>query len=483
MDPQGTEDKGDQSIPDDSFPPSGQNDNRSFQLLVRGDMNKIQQKTGSQSGLGDHTTADVKSADLSMPPRAQHLSETVSELSNRVDRLADRLDLVIKRLDVQQESVPQSQRTSSVDPHEQPFYRRPGYNPYAGPEQAMRGDPKIETPNPLLDVPVVPQFGGKQRLRQKEPDSFDGSDPSQLDSFIFKMELILQGQGDSLPPSGYPDVDPRVIYAMGFLTGSAGEWVRTAFLAVPRLRIFDSWLSFSRHLRFQYDDPARARTKFNELHALKQNGMPIQLFNTKFRLLVTECGMFEMEANRFYQHALDPRLMRRLIDGQWDIGTLQKAESAALWLDSNDRAANTNPFRSGYSSSTSRQWSSTAPTAPVAETAAPAKPAAKSTPVAKTATASTKPAVASNRPVRDNRSCYNCGETGHIRPNCPQPSRINTLSREEVHAIAAEDWSMYQQEVAGQLALHGDGDDDLGNLLEMDEEDFPTSQGNGTGTA
>jgi len=92
-------------------------------------------------------------------------------------------------------------------------------------------------PPPAPPVPLAP-VESKSRIKPRNPDPFDGSNPGKFDIFIFQcsMYIVLRGQD-------FPDEASKVAFMLSYLKGSVLDWFQTAATHGSSGLMSTAWLS------------------------------------------------------------------------------------------------------------------------------------------------------------------------------------------------------------------------------------------------
>jgi len=62
----------------------------------------------------------------------------------------------------------------------------------------------------------------KNQVKPRIPDTFDGSDPGKLETFIFQCSMYL-----AIHASDFSDDEARVTFALSYLKGSPQDWFQS----------------------------------------------------------------------------------------------------------------------------------------------------------------------------------------------------------------------------------------------------------------
>lgn len=102
--------------------------------------------------------------------------------------------------------------------------------------------------------------------KPRDPDRYDGSDPSKLDDFFFHCEVIFEYY-----PDAYPDDSSKVLYAIQYLKDTAQRHFRNSF-SLPedeKPDYYRSWDAFVNEMRVNFGELDRSGNAGTQLLALK----------------------------------------------------------------------------------------------------------------------------------------------------------------------------------------------------------------------
>jgi len=116
--------------------------------------------------------------------------------------------------------------------------------------------------NALLDTPACPQ---RPRVKMRDPDPYDGVDPSKLRSFLSQCRLTFRSR-----PHDFADDQVKITYAVSWLKGTALRWYE------PNLNLHEDdlpdhalyWDAFEEALKATFGEPdpvTSATTKLDNL--------------------------------------------------------------------------------------------------------------------------------------------------------------------------------------------------------------------------
>jgi hypothetical protein len=142
------------------------------------------------------------------------------------------------------------------------------------------------------------------KAKSKEPDTFDGSDPRRLNSFIIMCNLFFRNN------PAYSDDNSKVTFALSYLRGTALDYFEPAILdsdAIPDW--FDNWSAFVSMLRTQFgplDPTAAAENDIDNL--IMSENQQIVNYNVKFNKLAVQTGWDDSILRHRYYSGLPDRI-------------------------------------------------------------------------------------------------------------------------------------------------------------------------------
>ena len=105
----------------------------------------------------------------------------------------------------------------------------------------------------------------KEKVKIRDPDPFDGTEPDKLQNFLFQCQLEFNGK-----PNTYQSDEARIYYAISFLKGSALNFFKLAVL--DKTETYDfllSWLTFENELVDNFESSYLEDEAKNSLEALR----------------------------------------------------------------------------------------------------------------------------------------------------------------------------------------------------------------------
>jgi hypothetical protein len=295
----------------------------------------------------------------------------------------------------------------------------------------------------------------KSKVKPRVPDTFDGADPSKLESFIFQCNMYLATRS-----ADFPDDEARVTFAMSYLKGSPQDWFQSEishvaseggilpewfssyshFLAElkrlfgPRDPITDAMNSLE-NLRFKDTGKANRytidfnrharKTGWNEQALLRQfyKGLPDRLKDEIARIGKPS----GLKALQDMVSTLDQRYWER----QSEINKDKKSNNSASANTSANKPTSSDKTSGSQQSNGSKQDNRQQPKKDQKKQANP--PTTPANP-GKSAIANLlgpdgklKPEERQRR--MDNKLCLRCGKGGHMVNECPTSSKSNTKGR------------------------------------------------------
>ena len=126
----------------------------------------------------------------------------------------------------------------------------------------------------------------RAKPKVKEPDTFDGSNPRKLSTFLLQCELYFRNYDD------YDEDDKRINFALTYLRGSALDWFEPTLLNPDgdedAYWLYD-WSAFVSELEENFgtiDPKAEAASELDNLK-MKENGKILQ-YNVSFNTLASK---------------------------------------------------------------------------------------------------------------------------------------------------------------------------------------------------
>jgi Domain of unknown function (DUF4939) len=203
--------------------------------------------------------------------------------------------------------------------------------------QSLRSepDPEDQTANLAEAIMLMTQelrrheVSSAKRAKAKEPDTFDGSNPRNLNNFILLCNLYFRQN-----PS-YSDDATKVTFALSYLRGTALEYFEPSILdSVKTPDWMDNWSAFIRTLRTQFGpiDPAADAEDGIDFLKMRENQKIVQ-YNVKFNRLAIRTGWDDSVLRHRYYSGLAERI-KDTMGQQGKPATLEAMKTFAHSIDS-----------------------------------------------------------------------------------------------------------------------------------------------------
>jgi hypothetical protein len=179
--------------------------------------------SGIASGSSTHARSHLRSAtgkgkatdnpqQTPTPPNADRKSSTTADPNNREDPPDDP-----DRGNPDDNNDPDD--PDDPDDHDEPQDDLPGNQDELSAGDAVR-----------LLVNALKSTGKPPKSKVREPDTFDGSTPKKLRTFLAQCRLNFEDQ-----PTSFPSKRSKVTYALSYVSGTALQWFEPAILEPPTL--------------------------------------------------------------------------------------------------------------------------------------------------------------------------------------------------------------------------------------------------------
>lgn len=157
-----------------------------------------------------------------------------------------------------------------------------------------------------------PQFGNPQaRVKTRDPDPYDSSNPSKLRAFLSQCRLTFRSH-----PNDFTNDQIKITYAVSWLKGTALRWYE------PNLELPDDelpdyamyWAAFEEALKATFGEPdpvTAATTKLDNL--LMRDHHHITRYNVEFNEYAALTGYNDHALYTRYYKGLAPRLKDALV--------------------------------------------------------------------------------------------------------------------------------------------------------------------------
>jgi len=168
-------------------------------------------------------------------------------------------------------------------------------------------------PPPAAPAPIPQGREGvpRQRVKAREPDSYDGTDPSKLRAFLSQCKLVFRSS-----PQAFANDELKIMYAVSYLKGTALRW----FEPILSLDEIDLplhayvWNAFEEELKSTFGEPdpvASATLKLDNL-SMKDNHH-IAKYNVEFNKYAALTGFNNHALYAKYYKGLAPRIKDGLV--------------------------------------------------------------------------------------------------------------------------------------------------------------------------
>lgn len=333
-------------------------------------------------------------------------------------------------------------------------------------------------------LPVVPTTKPKNNLKPSPPPNFDG-DRHKGRGFINACQAYFR-----LCPDNFPDEQTKIQWAMTFMNqGRAQKWANRIYRweAIPAnsgALHFVDWDDFRSRFRTEFFPLHSEAAATNRLEGITyfQGRRSVDDYLDDFRDLISDSGYGDPKTIVVkFRRGLNPAIadaVATMTAGRPDDLDPEAWYEAAIRIDQN-QAANA-AFRSAHVSVPQPKPLSvgtiTRPP-PVIDNRAITLPSRQSFPsrFAHTAPTPGNPVPmdidAARKHGKPPPTCYRCGKTGHIVPNCPQPMDIRTMGRDEADFLMGH-ISARMDEVNLASAELSEAEERRQGVAEDSEEDF-----------
>jgi hypothetical protein len=153
-----------------------------------------------------------------------------------------------------------------------------------------------------------------RRTRIREPDTFDGSDPKKLQSFLVQCSLNFRDR-----PEAFANDTAKVNYALSYLKGTALDWFEPTLLGLPddpdRPEWVGDYMEFVSILETNfgpYDPEGEAEADLENLRM--RDNQHITKYMVEFNRLAARVSWGDAALRRRYYDGLPPRIKDRIAD-------------------------------------------------------------------------------------------------------------------------------------------------------------------------
>jgi len=359
-----------------------------------------------------------------------------------------------------------------------PERRKPGRFQWFGPEDGPGDDNNDDDDDEFLDAteeldPSLAVFhnlaiavsrlsrssrrtnnSSSSRAKVREPDTFDGTDPKKLQTFLVQCKLCFQDRAKA-----FHQDRARVTFAQSYLKGMTLEWFEPDLLnsgnLADRPRWMDSWVHFVAELQstFGPHDPV-ADAEHQLEHLRMKDSYRVTRYIVDFNRLASQVQDYRDGALRrlFYSGLLDrlkDKIARvgkpltlhglRALCQEIDARYWERKDEISRTTKSQPTLSPTKPSNSGGNSSNSGQEKS--------KTGNPANSSGSSKATSNQSSSGSRPDLTNKlgkdgkltaderKRCLENNLCMFCRGTGHFVDNCPKKTK---KAKARAAAIAAE---------------------------------------------
>lgn len=316
--------------------------------------------------------------------------------------------------------------------------------------QAMTAN--VPAAPPPAPAPQGRNDNARQRVKAREPDPYDGTDPSKLRAFLSQCKLVFRSS-----PQAFANDELKIMYAVSYLKGTALRWFEPNLsldeLDLPRYAY--AWNAFENELKSTFGEPdpvASATLKLDNL--TMKDTHHITKYNVEFNEYATLTGFDQRALLAKYYKGLAPRIKDALALGTrpnhledlrvraqeldlryWErkdedratassSGTSSAKPSSSRPYSGNASASSSQPSRSNHAHSRSTSRAST----PSASSSSAPASKSKKPDLSKVLGPDGKLLPAEKERRRKNDLCMICGSKDHYADKCPS-NRDNTHGR------------------------------------------------------
>ena len=285
----------------------------------------------------------------------------------------------------------------------------------------------------------------RARIKARDPDPYDGSDPTKLRAFLSQCKLMFRSR-----PRDFAEDQVKITYAVSWLKGTAQRWyepnLSLADRDLPDFALF--WEDFEEALKTTFGEPDPVASASYKLdHLVMKEHHHITKYNVDFNELATITGYDERALHAMYYRGLAPRIKDALaISGKPNTLDELRTKSQALDLrywerkdeerfKSNAQSSSSAKPAATTSSSTSQSTSKTVsnPSSSRTRSATPSDASKPKGPdLSKILGPDGKLLPAEKERRRKNNLCLICGSKDHHAEQCPSrrertPARAATI--------------------------------------------------------
>lgn len=289
----------------------------------------------------------------------------------------------------------------------------------------------------------------KSQVKPRVPDTFDGSDPGKLETFIFQCNMYL-----ALRSSDFPDDEARVTFALSYLKGSPQDWFQSEISHVASEggklpEWFDDYTVFTQELKRLFGPRDPITDAMNSLENLRyRDSGKATRYTIDFNRHARKTGWNEQALLRQYYKGLPDRLKdeiarlgkpaglkalqdlvatldQRYWERQAEINRDKKSASASTSTNkptSSDKSSAGQQSNNGQKQDNRQQQGKKDQKKPATATAPATPSTSDKNSIAHLLGPDGKLKPEERQRRLDNKLCLKCGKQGHMANDCPTKS-------------------------------------------------------------
>jgi Zinc knuckle len=287
---------------------------------------------------------------------------------------------------------------------------------------AVAAAQRLAAPAPPHNTPSI------RTIKAADPERFSGN-RAETEGFIRALRLSI-----AIQPECFPDERTKLLYALSFMTGGSAQiWAHNQTEAIISGTSYISSLDeFIDQVEEIFGDPDRATTARTKLHNLRMSpGMSADEYTAQFDILAARTGFNDAALEDAYSRGLPAAILDKIHAQPSLPYNLRAWKETACQIDRNHRRL-LEMKRGQAPHSVFRSTPARIHSTPIT-TATPPPPVTTDT--------SSPMDIDSSRRRVETRTCYRCGQRGHISPNCPQPPKPRiraNLTEADIAGIVSE---------------------------------------------
>ena len=291
-------------------------------------------------------------------------------------------------------------------------------------------------------APAPPVGNSRARIKTRDPEPYDGTDPSKLRAFLSQCRLTFRSR-----PHDFQHDQIKITYAVSWLKGTALRWYEPT-LDLPDEELPDHalyWGAFEEALKATFGEPdpvTSATTKLDNLHMKDHHH--IARYNVEFNEYAALTGYNDQALYTRYYKGLAPRLKDALVfSGKpatlADLRTRSQALDLRYWerKDEDRPKAFTSQTTSTASSSSSRDSKPKSTSKPLSSAASSSK--SKKPDFSNVLGPDGKLLPEEKERRKQNNLCLVCGSEGHFSDKCPHRKAPTKARAADLEPITDED--------------------------------------------